>query len=59
VLIEEAEKPYNKLAKEMGDESISDFTFSMSSLPLLPPSNEEQQPWPTKRLPEAEEACQS
>jgi hypothetical protein len=36
VLIEEAEKLYNKLPKELGDESISDYAFiSSSSLPVL------------------------
>jgi hypothetical protein len=37
VLIQEAEKLYNKLAKELGDEIISDYASSTSSsLPLLP-----------------------
>ena len=45
VLVEEAEKLYNKLANELVDESISDYAFSISStsLPLLPPADEEQQ----------------
>jgi hypothetical protein len=45
VLIEESEKLYNKLVKELVDESISDYGCSISSpsLPLLPPANEEQQ----------------
>ena len=44
MLLEEAEKLYNKLAKELVDESISDYDFSTapSLLPLSPsPSNEE------------------
>jgi hypothetical protein len=40
VLIEEAEKLYNKLAKELGNESISDYAFSTSSLPVLSQSDE-------------------
>ena len=42
VLLEEAEKLYNKLVKELVDESISDYGSSISSpsLPLLPPSEE-------------------
>jgi hypothetical protein len=38
VLLEEAEKLYNKLVKELVDESISDYGCSISSpsLPLLP-----------------------
>jgi len=42
------------IAKELGDEIISDYASntSSSSLSLLPQSDE-QQPWPTKRLPEA------
>jgi hypothetical protein len=41
VLIEEAEKLYNKLAKELGDESISDYAFSTSpSFPVLSQSDE-------------------
>jgi hypothetical protein len=45
VLIQEAEKLYNKLAKELGDESISDCPSSASSslLPSLPASDEGQQ----------------
>ena len=45
VLLEEAEKLYNKLVKELVDESISDYGCSISSpsLPLLaPPYSEEQ-----------------
>jgi hypothetical protein len=44
VLLEEAEKLYNKLVKELVDESISDYGCSISSpLPLLaPPYNEEK-----------------
>jgi hypothetical protein len=46
VLIEEAEKLYNKLVKELVDESISDYGRSISSpsaLPLLQlPSDEER-----------------
>ena len=44
VLLEEAEKLYNKLAKELVDESISDYGCSISSpLPLLAPSYSEEQ----------------
>jgi hypothetical protein len=47
MLIEEAEKLYNKLVKELVDESISDYASNiLSSLPLLPPANEEQQSHP-------------
>jgi hypothetical protein len=48
MLMEEAEKLYNKLAKEMVDEIITEYTFSISpsSLPLISPSDEEQQPSP-------------
>jgi hypothetical protein len=44
MLLEEAEKLYNKLAKELGDEIISDYasSTSSSSLPLLPPIEERQ-----------------
>jgi hypothetical protein len=44
MLIEEAEKLYNKLAKEIGDEIITDYasSTSSSSLPLLPPPVEQQ-----------------
>jgi hypothetical protein len=50
MLLEEAEKLYNKLTKELGDEIISDYAFSTysSSLPLLPP-NEERQSHPTTK----------
>ena len=39
VLLEEAEKLYNKLAKELVDETITDYASNISSslLPLLPP----------------------
>jgi hypothetical protein len=41
VLIKEAEKLYDKLAKELGDESISDYAFSTSSsIPVLSQSDE-------------------
>ena len=44
VLLEEAEKLYNKLVKELVDESISDYGCSItSSLPLLSPSDEKEQ----------------
>ena len=44
MLLEEAEKLYNKLVKELVDEIISDYASNIStSLPLLPPSNEEEQ----------------
>ena len=41
MLIEEAEKLYNKLTKEWVDEIITDYAFSISSssLPLLSPSD--------------------
>lgn len=58
MVIEEAEKLYNKLAKELGDEITSDYAFSTqpSSLPVLQPTNEEQQPKPfLQSLLEAEE----
>ena len=44
MLLEEAEKLYNKLTKELVDESISDYDCSISSpsLPSLPPSEELQ-----------------
>jgi hypothetical protein len=52
MLKEEAEKLYNKLVKELVDESISDYTFSItSSLPLLPPSDKLQQPRPLLQSP--------
>ena len=61
VLLEEAEKLYNKLVKELVDESIIDYDCSISSsLPLLQPTNkkEQQQPRPLlQMLPEAEETC--
>ena len=44
MLLEESEKLYNKLAKELEDESISDYVSSISSsssLPLLPSSDKE------------------
>ena len=44
VLLEEAEKLYNKLVKELVDESISDYAFRISSsLPVLSPSDEKEQ----------------
>jgi hypothetical protein len=44
VLLEEAEKLYNKLAKELVDESIIDYDCNTSSsLPLLQPTNEEEE----------------
>jgi hypothetical protein len=44
MLLEEAEKLYNKLAKELGDEIISDYAFSTLSslLPLVPPTEGRQ-----------------
>jgi hypothetical protein len=44
MLLEEAEKLYNKLAKELGDEITSDYASSISSpsSPLLPPTEERQ-----------------
>jgi hypothetical protein len=50
VLLEEAEKLYNKLVKELVDESISDYGCSISSpsLPLLsPPEERESNPTTT------------
>jgi hypothetical protein len=39
MLLEEAEKLYNKLTKEMADDTISDYGSNISSsLPILPPS---------------------
>ena len=47
MLIQEAEKLYNKLAKELGDESISDYAFSTSSsLPVLSQSDEKNESHP-------------
>ena len=49
VLLEEAEKLYNKLVKELVDETITDYASSISSLslPLLQATDEkEQKPWP-------------
>ena len=45
MLLEESEKLYNKLAKEMADEVISDYDCSIPSpsLPLLSQSEEVQQ----------------
>src|ERR1051326_5293695 len=48
MLTQEAEKLYNKLAKELGDESISDYAFSTSSsLPVLSQSYEKNESHPT------------
>jgi hypothetical protein len=63
MLIEEAERLYNKLTKELVDEIITDYSSNISSsLPLLQtPSDEkeQQQPKPlTQRLPAAEEPNQ-
>ena len=49
VLIQEAEKLYNKLAKELEDESISDYAFSTSSLPVLSQSGEKNESHPRQR----------
>jgi len=47
VLLEEAEKLYNKLVKELVDESISDYAFSTSSsLPVLSQSDEKNESHP-------------
>ena len=47
VLIQEAEKLYNKLAKELVDESIIDYAFSTSSsLPVLSQSDEKNESHP-------------
>ena len=45
MLLEESEKLYNKLAKGLVDESISDYAFSISSspLPLLSQSDEKNE----------------
>ena len=52
MLKEEAEKLYNKLVKELVDESISDYTSNiLSSLPLLQSSDELQQPRPLLQSP--------
>jgi hypothetical protein len=44
MLLEEAEKLYNKLVKKLVDETITDYAFSTSSslLPVLPPFEERQ-----------------
>jgi len=49
MLLEESEKLYNKLSKELVDESISDYDFSTASSLLLPllPSPVERQSNPT------------
>jgi hypothetical protein len=62
VLLEEAEKLYNKLVKEFVDESISDYGCSISSpsLPLLSQSDEKEQPdILLQPLPEGEQSCQT
>ena len=47
MLIQEAEKLYNKLAKDLEDESISDYAFSTSSsLPVLSQSDEKNESHP-------------
>jgi hypothetical protein len=47
MLKEEAEKLYNILAKELVDESISDYAFSISSsLPVLSKSDEKNRSHP-------------
>ena len=52
VLLEEAEKLYNKLVKELVDKSISDYASNIStSLPLLQSSDELQQPRPLLQSP--------
>ena len=62
MLIEEAERLYNKLTKELVDEIITDYSSKISSsLPLLqtPSGEKEQQPIPLiRRLPAAEEPNQ-
>jgi hypothetical protein len=42
ILVDEAEKLYNNLVKDCTNKVITDCTFSKSSLPLLPPSSEQQ-----------------
>ena len=62
MLLEEAEKLYNKLTKEMVNTTITDYASSiLSSLPILqtPSGEKEQQPKPLiQRLPAAEEPNQ-
>ena len=62
MLIEEAERLYNNLTKELVDEIITDYSSNISSsLPLLQTSSnekEQQQPKPIQKLPAAEEANQ-
>ena len=43
IIVEEAEKLFDKAVKDCTNKIITDHTFKKSSLPLLPPpSNEEQ-----------------
>jgi hypothetical protein len=42
IMVGEAEKLFNKLVKDCINKTITDHTFSKSSLPSLPTSNEEQ-----------------
>ena len=44
--MEEAEKLYDKLAKELGDESIIDYAFGTSSLSVLSQSDEKNESHP-------------
>ena len=46
VLIQEAEKLYNKLTKELGDEIIIDYAFGTSSLSVLSQSDEKNESHP-------------
>jgi hypothetical protein len=50
MIVGEAEKLYNKVVKDCINKIIfADYTFSKSSsLPLLPPSNEEQKSYEIK-----------
>jgi hypothetical protein len=62
MLIEEAERLYNKLTKELVDEIIADYISNISSsLPLLQTPSDEKGQQPKlliQRLPPAEEANQ-
>ena len=40
LIVDEAEKLFNKVVKDSINKVIADCTFSKSPLPLLPPSNE-------------------
>jgi hypothetical protein len=62
MILDEAEKLYNKLAKEIVNTTITDYASSiLSSLPMLSQSDEkEQQPKPLLQSPlEGEQSCQT